>query len=269
MSEVEFREAIDSDPLLIKYDLTTDTAPLTQVEIELINLASDNHGKTYGGRFAPGRRIEDFNGSTLLVGGGKTTGEFGDNDGKTILFDLAAEVGPIQTLIDKLNSGEWASDPYTGKTFGSEGQRRRYIEYLIYKKRLYESAFNSLNDDILSRYYVLNILPDIMPDFLASISSEEDMRNISDNKFSRVEFENVPCDVFLDPSLYPILERITKPGGKINFSISYVCRRLIIPVIKQTKFSEQFITSLEEKLYKASDNMDPEYGSCEIEVENI
>jgi hypothetical protein len=269
MSVQEFKKAIDNDEFLKAEKMTTLEVPLSELEIELIELALKNQNKNYGGVFEKGREINKFKGSTLLVGGGKIAGNCGENDGKTILFDFQNEKKEITELINKLCSGEWKFDPYTGKKFNSNNEKYIYISKLKEKMKLYEDAFREKNNDILKRYYILNIEDKIQPDIVASITSKADMKKIPNKKFSNVEFENVPCDVFLNPNIYPILERITKTNGSITFSISHVCRRLIVPVIRNTKFNKQFIKILKDKMYRNSNEMDTDYGSCEIAVKNL
>ncbi|MDP3372296.1 MAG: hypothetical protein Q8S21_05350 [Candidatus Paracaedibacteraceae bacterium] len=269
MSVQEFKDAINNDDFLKAEKLTTLDKPLSELEIELIELALKNQNKSYGGIFEKGREIHKFQGSTLLVGGGKTAGNWGENDGKTILFNFQNEKKEISELIDKLNSGEWDFDPYTGRKFHSDNEKYIYTSKLKEKIKLYEKAFKEKNNDILKRYYILNIEYKIKPDIIASINNRDDMNKIPNKKFSQVEFENVPCDVFLNPALYPILERITKTNGSITFSMSHICRRLIVPVIRNTKFNKQFIRALKEKMYNNSGEMDSDYGSCEITVKNM
>jgi len=268
MSIKEFINAINNDKFLKERNFTTLDSPLSEDEIDLIEIARLNQKKDYGGVAQPGREINKFKGSTLLVGGGKTAGNCGENDGKTILLDFHIENREIDELVNKLGSREWISDPYTGKKFESEDEKKLYISKLKEKKILYKEAFREKNNDFLRRYYTLNIEDKISPDMIASITSKSDMGEIPNHKFLKVEFENVPCDVFLNPTLYPILERITKPEGVITFSISHVCRRLIVPVIRSTKFGTQFIKILKKEMYDNSENMDTDYGSCEISVKN-
>ena len=148
-------------------------------------------------------------------------------------------------------------------------KQEKNLQQVKKKKILYKKAFLLKNQDILNRFYTLNIEPNVKPDILASITNNYDLREIPDQKFEYIKFENVPCSVFLDPKLYPNLERITKIGGKINFSISSECGRLIIPVIKKTKLSSQFIEKLENSFLKNYfGDYSANYGSYQIEVTN-
>src|SRR5690606_36029414 len=72
MSIEEFKNAINNDEFLKYKNLTTFDIPLTEFENELIEIALLSQKKSYGGVFQPGREIDKFTGSTLLVGGGKT-----------------------------------------------------------------------------------------------------------------------------------------------------------------------------------------------------
>jgi hypothetical protein len=268
MSIQEFKKAIDNNYFLRKRLQTTIDQPLDEDEIEVIELARKNEDSHFGGKFEPGREIHNFTGDTLLVGGGKIPGSLGENDGKAILIDYTVEESETIDLVKNLRSGKWTNDPYAGREFKSEDEKNLYIKDLEEKLVVYKEAFKEKNQDILDRYYTLNIEKKIFPDILASITSEHDMNNIPDNKFMHVEFENVPCDVFLNPKIYSILERITKPEGTITFSISYACRRLIVPVIQQTKFGRQFFKILKNDMYDKLERMGPLHGSCNIKVKN-
>ena len=264
----EFKEALNTNAFLKQEHQTINDQPLDEYEIEMIEIAIKDKNSHFGGEFDQGREINKFTGNTLLVGGGKKSGKYGENQGKTVLIDIKAETTEIEELIKNLRSDKWTYDPYTGKKFKTAAEKETYIKALEHKRALYKEAFSKKNKDILDRYYTLNIERLIQPDMLASITSETDMSKIPDNKFMHVEFESVSCDVFLNPKLYPILARITKPKGTIKFSVSNVCRRLMVPVIQSTKFGEEFTKKLKIELYDKSGEMNPTYGSCNITVTN-
>ena len=263
----EFKYAINNNYFLQQEHQTINDQPLDIHEIKMIKIAIKDENSYFGGEFDQGREINKFTGNTLLVGGGKKSGKYGENQGKTVLIDIKAETTEIEELIKNLRSDKWTYDPYTGKKFKTAAEKETYIKALEHKRALYKEAFSKKNEDILDRYYTLNIERLIQPDILASITSETDMSKIPDNKFAHVEFENVPCDVFLNPKLYPILARITKPKGTIKFSVSNVCRRLMVPVIQSTKFGEEFTKKLKEK-YTILKAMHPTYHRITIAVTN-
>ncbi|MFK7974045.1 MAG: hypothetical protein AB8B66_04210 [Rickettsiaceae bacterium] len=269
MTIEEFKQALDNNKFLQREKYTTKHENLDNYEIELINLAHSNQNVNFGGIFDNGREINNFNGSTLLVGGGKTSGPNGENDGKTILINHNQEIKEMQLIIDNLVEGALNYNPYTGAHFQTNQDKINYIERLKQKINIYQSASKLINDDILAQYYTLNIEDKIYPDILASITSENDMSKIPNSKFERVEFENVPCDVFLNPKLYGILSRITKVQGTISFSISYSCRRLIVPVIEKTKYGNEFKKILKSTVYTDIKNMDKHYGSYSINLQNF
>jgi len=264
----EFTWAINNNDFLKQQRKTVDDHPLDEDEVGMIEKAIKDENLHFGGKFDHGREINNFTGDTLLVGGGKKSGMCGENDGKTILIDNKIEDEEIKTLIENLRSDKWDHDPYTGKEFKSDAEKELYIKELERKQKLYQQAFREKNKDILSRYYTLNIEKIIQPDMLGSITSEADMSKIPNNKFMHVEFENVPCDVFLNPKIYPILERITKPGGTIKLSVSYDCRRLIVPVIQLTKFGKEFTSNLKAEMYDKLEGIDSAEGSYNITVIN-
>jgi len=267
MTVDEFKQAIDNNAFLKQEAMTSQTEPLDEYEIERITLAIKNQNTQFGGEFDPGREINLFTGSTLLVGGGKSPGSHGENDGKTILINVETETQEMKNLIKNLTSGKWNKDPYIGKTFNNKAEKEAYIKILEHKLLLYKEAYNEKNKDILNRYFTLSIEKTIHPDMLGSITSN-DMSKIPDNKFMKIEFENVPCDVFLNPKLYTTLERITKADGTIQLSISYNCRRLIVPIIQKTKFGEEFTQKIKTEMYRKLKNMNSAHGSFNITVRN-
>lgn len=267
MNMDEFKQVVNNNHFLKQIHKTIDEEPLGNYEIEMIELAKKNQNVTFGSSFDAGREISNFTGDTLLIGGGKKPGLYGENQGKTVLIDTTVEEQETKKLIDNLTSGKWVDDPYTGRNFKTNTEKRLYIKKIKAKQALYKEAYREWNKDILSRYYTLNIDKDVQPDMLASILSEADTIMIPDKKFMNVEFENVPCDVFLNPKLYKILERITKPGGNIKFSVSNCCRRLIVPVIQETSFGDQFIQALKNKFH-ILDAMHPTYHRINFTVLN-
>ncbi|BBB57601.1 hypothetical protein MPCS_01612 (plasmid) [Candidatus Megaera polyxenophila] len=265
----KFINVLNQDSLLVKYNKIPSVLPLNRHEVLMIEEAKRNEYKSYGGLFDKNRHINQFMGECLFIGGGKLSGNRGENDGITVLINIENELQQIDEVINKLRSGQWEYDKHTGKKFTTNKEKKDYIKQLKLKKVLYKKAFLLKNQDTLDKFYTLNIEPNVKPDILASITNNYDLREIPDHRFDNVEFENVPCSVFLDPNLYPNLERITKIGGKINFSVSSECGRLIIPVIKKTKFASQFIEKLENKLFKNYfDNYTAGSGSYQIEVTN-
>jgi len=216
----KFINVLNQDPLLIKYNKTSSVLPLNKCEVLMIEEAKRNEYRSYGGLFDKNRHIDKFIGECLFIGGGKLSGTRGKNDGITVLINIENELQQIDEVINKLHSGQWEYDQHTGKKFTTSKEKKDYIKQLKLKKVLYKKAFLLKNQDTLDKFYTLNIEPNVKPDILASITNNYDLRKIPDHRFDNVEFENVPCSVFLDPNLYPNLERITKIGGKINFSIS-------------------------------------------------
>lgn len=268
MTVMEFQKALDNNEFLQKEGYTTRDIALDQYEIELINLALANQSVNLGGYIEPGRELEKFTGSTLLVGGGKLAGPNGENDGKTIVVNHTTEIQAIQSLVNSVKEDSIESATNSQRVL-SDQEKHNQIQQLQEKIAIYQLAAQSLNNDLLARYFTLNIEPKIAPDMLASVVSESDMSKIPDNKFINVEFENVPCDVFLDPQLYRTLERITQSPGSISFSISYPCRRLIVPVIEKTKYGKEFKEILHYEVYQNIKKMDPHYGAATINLSNI
>ena len=267
MSVKEFEKEINSYEFFKTIKKTVKDQPLGKYELKMIEFSINEENKNYGGKFDTNREINNFTGATLVVGGGKKKGTYGENQGKTVLFDFSQEEQEVKDLIYRLQSDEWNEDPYTGTELNIRENKRDYINELKRKHLLYKKAFRQKNTDILERYYTLNIATDVQPDIVASIISESDMRKIPDNKFTRVEFENVPCHVFLNPKLYRILARITKPGGIVALSVTNACRRLIAPVIQHTKFGEEYGKILKEK-YSILEALHPTYHRLSFEITN-
>ncbi|BBB57600.1 hypothetical protein MPCS_01611 (plasmid) [Candidatus Megaera polyxenophila] len=267
MTLKEFKKILNSDQFLIARKDTPKHNPLIIEEIEAITEVNKKSPAFFNKNFK-GRNVKSFLGDTLVIGGGKKSGISGDNQGKTVLINVIDECNNIDLIIKKIESGDLKHNQHTGQLFKSKKEKLNYIKTLYEKKDLYKKAFELKNTYTLERYYTLNIDSSVEPDMLGSITSKADMKQIPDHRFDNVEFENVPCSVFLNPSLYPNLERITKIGGKISLSISNSCRRLIIPVIKKTKFGLQFLSQLENK-YTILQNMHPTYHRINIDVINF
>jgi hypothetical protein len=183
------------------------------------------------------------------------------------LIDCLNEEDNINEIMDNLRSGKWTSDPYTGKKFKTVVEKENYIKKLKYKRELYKKAFTQRNKDILKRFYTLNIEREVRPDLLASVISLTDMSKIPDHKFTNVEFEDVSCHFFLNPKLYQILARITKPEGKIKLSVTNACRRLLAPVIQPTKFGDEFEIELQKK-YSLLEKLHPTYHRLTFTITN-
>ena len=250
----EFKQAINCNKFLKEVHLTIADRPLNDFEIEMIQLAIKQQHVGIGYKFDKGRELNKFKGNILFVGGGKLSGPRGENDGVTVLIDCEKIDKELADLINNLKSGKLKKDPYNGKTFYNSKEVEAYIENLEEKRKLYRHAFRLRNQDILDTYYTLNIEKNIKPDVIASITSSRDTSFIPYNKFDEVKFENVPCNVFLNPNLYKILERITKPGGKINLSINPDFIRLIVPVVQNTKFGKEFLTKIKEVMRSKNAN---------------
>lgn len=267
LSMQQFQEGINAFHFFKKNHQTTTQVPLDKYEKEMIATAQSNHNKCFGGTIDPERKLEQFSGNTLLVGGGKDLGHYGSNQGKTLLYNIEQEIQKIDDHITLLTSKQYTSDPYTGISFTSDNRKQEFIDHLRQKKMLYTTYYQMRNNDILEKYFTINIDSSMQPDIHGSIACISDVVKIPDNTFARVEFENVPCDVFLDSKLYTILERITQPDGIITLSITNACRRVMIPVITNTKFGEQYIQSL-VKEYARLEQLHPTYHRISIDIIN-
>lgn len=249
----KFKQSINSSKFLKEEHLTIADRPLNDFEIEMIQLAIEQQHISIGYKFDKGRELSKFKGNTLFVGGGKLAGPRGENDGISVLIDCKKIDEELANLITNLKRGKVKKDPYNGKTFSNSKEIEAYVKNLEEKRKLYRHAFQLRNQDILDTYFTLNIEKNIRPDVLASITSSNDTRFIPNNRFNIVKFENVPCNVFLNPNLYKILERITKQGGKIHLSINPEFIRLIIPIVEGTKFGEEFLTKIKEAMRENGD----------------
>lgn len=267
MSIQEFEDSINSYPLFIERGDTSKDKPLDKYEIMMIESAQNEEGVSYGGKLDSGRYIGSFSGQTLVVGGGKDKGKYGENQGRTVLFDISSIESEITNLIANLESGRWHEDPHTGIKFKDEYSKKLYIDELKQKLALYREAFELKNNDILEQVYTVNIDAGVKPDLLGSINSVEDMEVIPDSKFTNIEFENVPCQVFLNSDLYKVLERIAKPGARISLTVTNACRRLMAPVIARTKFAAEFDERLREK-YEVLERLHPTYQRLSFEIIN-
>ncbi len=173
------------------------------------------------------RSIKDFKGETLLVGGGKAgglsaTSLAGHNLGVTNTDRLLKE-------IEQLKNGTFSAK-YGGRAglpLNSEDNKKKEI-----------SAIQEEVNQVVDKYYTVNIEPETDPDLLAFIANIEDMTSIPDGRFSSVIFENVNMNVWLDPRLFVVLERITKPGGIITID-GATHPRLLVVAFSHTKWASE------------------------------
>lgn len=258
ISKKEFETSINNNSFFKSMSDTTTDKNLCRYELNAIKYAQDEANKNYGSTFDTGRYISNFKGSVLVVGAGKKSGTKKSNQGKCLLVDfnkdfkhLIEEIKQLKDLQKKQNSKKLVTRLYN----------------LEEKLELYKRAFILRNQDILERYFTIDIDKTVQPDMVGSITSESDMSKIPDNRFDHIEFENVPCNVFLNPTLYKILERITKPGGTISLSVNNSCRRLIVPIIQRTKFGPSYLKELARK-YVTLLGMHPTYHRINIIVTN-
>ena len=104
------------------------------------------------------------------------------------------------------------------------------------------------NDNALQqareKYFTVDINPNAKPDMVGSATSKSDMGRLPDNRFGNVHFENVDCNVFLDPASWKIIERITKKGGTIIIPVASRCHRLVPFVLSQTKWKNDIDKNL-------------------------
>lgn len=199
-------------------------------ELSSIELSHEYAATDFGGVFAEGRHINDFKGDTLVVGGGKAPGEYGNNRGITVLRCAKGRIAYFEGFWKTLrnakinrNSGGRISDKLRAIAI------KKYAEELA---RVNEEV-NEYNSQKLDTYFTLNIDKLTQPDILASITSEKDMAKIPDRRFSKVIFEHINGFVYVNPSLYPILQRIVKPGGTIEFwGVTTSWRRFMIPFME-------------------------------------
>jgi hypothetical protein len=184
----------------------------------------------YLGSFGPKiiRPLGDFKGDTLLVGGERMKGK-GDAGTNSI-----AKVDKIEPLVQTLaDIGKIVVNPFTGEKITSEDKRKA-------AKDMIEKDLNDLLKPSKDKYYVSNIKPDVMADLIASAIDKKDMSVIPDGFFEKVYYESVDCSVFLFKDTWDIMDRITKPGGKITIRTAAIsCMRLIPTLVKGTKWEHQ------------------------------
>ena len=236
----EFEADITKDPFLAKYH--ANQGP-TADEITQIGEAREFQHTNFGGIFDKGRSIGDFNGNTLVVGGGKV-----GTSPLTALTKFTKEVNDLEMAIYSVEKHSF--NFITKEVYHTKEAKDAALAKLREELQAELDRTKNRNQEILDKYYTLNIEPNTQPDILASITSINDMAKIPDGRFEKVIFENVNGSVYLNPQLYPILERITKKGGEIFIILPYHCKRLIIPMTRNTKWGEQVQDQLRQQIYE-------------------
>ena len=240
----EFEANIAKDPFLSKYHANQ---RLIERETISIEAARRHQHSDYGGFFDEGRNIDKFKGSILVVGGGKKVGP----GSVTNLSEETQRANEIPIVINGLETNplyKW--DEFTLEHYPNKEQAiaklKQELQAEIEKNRIE-------NQQILDTYYSLNINPEARPDILASITSIKDMAKIPDGRFTKVIIEDVDTEVYLNPNIYSILERITKKGAEIVIMLPIAGTRLIIPMTRNTKWGEQVQQQLRQQFYDQLD----------------
>ncbi len=247
MNVDQFNEAIKNNDLLKKLGKTD---PLSENEKGNLKRALEFERSDVGG--VVNRQLNDFKGNTLVIGGGKKdaqspSDEGGGNRGITWIEKFQNEIKEATKLIEDIKSKSW-----------TEENKQRNIELL--QKEIEENQKKV--DDILNTYYTVNIEKGDDPDLVASITSISDMSKIPDNYFQKVIFENVDILVWLNPNIFKILERITKPGGSIIID-GAVHSRLLVVAFAHTKWAQQINKQVENDV-----KVWPDYNRLKITLTN-
>ena len=207
----EFEQAIKSNHFLIKNKL--DYA-LEEDEKDGIENAHKWANLSIGPKI--NRDIKDFKGDFLVVGGGRSIGAI-------------TSISSSKEFLDKYGD-EWRES-------GNKDKIARVEET--------EAEIN----EILKKYYTINIDTEADPDLLGSITSIGDTLSIPDNRFSTIRFEGVDALVFLNPDTLKILERITKANGKIIMDVTPMFARAVIIAFSGSKWEKQIYDQLDGKIY--------------------
>lgn len=179
------------------------------------------------------RKIAEFKGDTLLVGGGKKGGfsrshPEGHNLGVTNIERYTKELEQIKSGTHPNYGG------ISGIRLDTPENKQKAIEEL-----------QAEIDKVLNQYYTVNFDKSTDPDLVASITSMNDLSTLPDHRFQTVIFENVDMHIWFCPSIFKILERIVKPGGKIVIQ-GAVQPRLLVIAFAPTKWANEVNSQLEK-----------------------
>lgn len=233
----EFKQTIQNNPILANLSKVNEGFKPARVEEILTEyeLGEVKGAPSYLGSFGPKviRPLKDFKGKILLIGGERKPPSGGSYDTTSIAEVKGIDAKRLADLEDALKGiNNFKFNVFTGAEITTQEDREALKKQL---KEHYAPGLQQSED----RYYLSNILEDVGADLIASAIDKHDMSAIPDNYFDIVEYENVNCPVFLFKETWQIMERITKPGGRIIIKTGPLCLRLIPTVVKGTKWEAQ------------------------------
>ena len=82
-------------------------------------------------------------------------------------------------------------------------------------------------EELTGKWYTVDVSCEARPDLVGSVTCEEHMSVLPSARFARVIYEHLPWAVYLHPATLRIAQRVTKPGGRIDFGVAQSGRRLV------------------------------------------
>lgn len=227
-SEEQFKKLIKENEFLKKLG---DNGPLTDGEKWQIQLAIKDQNTVYTPKV--NRRIDEFKGSELVIGGGKKYGENEDNRGITNIEEELKRLDTFKDVSNKFN-------PYADLSSMDKLTEER-------RKKLISETQIKINA-VLDKYYTVNYDETTEPDLVNSATDIKGMTaNLPDNRFDRLYYEGVNTFVFLNPNAWKIMERLCKKGGEIEIRAGVRGMRLLPIILKGTKWEKGVLRQLKEK----------------------
>lgn len=162
---------------------------------------------------------------------------------KVVNLARALDVTLANTLLETLRQGPPRFHGGTGVPLTEDEKKVHPMLVALFSSTLEErmrSGKTKPHDEELEalrkKWYTVDYAPAAKPDLQGSVTSEADMASLPDHRFSLVYYENMDYNVFLDPTLFRIARRITKPGGTIRFTVAPNGTRLVAYMLHISKW---------------------------------
>jgi hypothetical protein len=147
------------------------------------------------------RKIEDFKGDTLVIGGGRK------ESGITNIQVLDEEIFDIPRFKFNVDTGEKLNEESRQHLLNEKQQERQHI---------------------IDNYYTINYSQDVDPDLVGSATDVNLLKILPKNRFKTIYYENVDNWIFLNPATLQIAQELCEPGGTIKISTGFNGARLLL-----------------------------------------
>lgn len=147
------------------------------------------------------RKIEDFKGDTLVIGGGRK------ESGITNIQALDEEILDIPRFKFNVDTGEKLNEESRQHPLNEKQKERQHI---------------------IDNYYTINYSQDVDPDLVGSATDVNLLKILPKNRFKTIYYENVDNWIFLNPATLQIAQELCEPGGTIKISTGFTGARLLL-----------------------------------------